>query len=54
MFQSLPDEKEQSEFMIESECSLMMDSEARANKEYAKGYNILALLNSVCTFFKSL
>ncbi|CAH1639152.1 unnamed protein product [Spodoptera littoralis] len=42
----LPEEKQQSEFMIESECSLMMDSDARANKEYAKGYNILALLNS--------
>ncbi|XP_063895336.1 uncharacterized protein LOC110382792 [Helicoverpa armigera] len=47
---SLPDDKEQSEFMIESECSLMMDSEARkAIKDYAKGYNILALLNSSTT-----
>lgn len=48
MLQGLPDEKEQSEFVIESECSLMMDSDARqAIKDYAKGINILALLNSV-------
>ncbi|CAH0694609.1 unnamed protein product [Spodoptera exigua] len=42
----LPDEKNQSEFMMESECSLMMDSDARANKDFLKGYDILALLNS--------
>ncbi|KAL0871209.1 hypothetical protein ABMA27_004981 [Loxostege sticticalis] len=43
----LPEEKEQSEFVMESECSLMMDSEARqAAKAYAKGVNLLTLLGS--------
>ncbi|KAF9416801.1 hypothetical protein HW555_005931 [Spodoptera exigua] len=39
-------ERRKTEFMMESECSLMMDSDARANKDFLKGYDILALLNS--------
>ncbi|XP_013199341.2 uncharacterized protein LOC106142207 [Amyelois transitella] len=43
----LPDEKEQSEFVIESECSLMMSSEARqAVKDYACGVNMFNFLIS--------
>ncbi|RVE42401.1 hypothetical protein evm_012938 [Chilo suppressalis] len=41
----LPEEKEKSEFVMESECSLMMDSEARkATNNYNRGYNLLTLL----------
>ncbi|KAM3965869.1 uncharacterized protein ACR2FA_000199 [Aphomia sociella] len=47
---SLPEEKEKSEFVIESECSLMMDSEARQDiREYARGVNLLTLLSSSTT-----
>ncbi|XP_073961841.1 uncharacterized protein isoform X2 [Choristoneura fumiferana] len=43
----LPEEKNQSEFVIESECSLLMDSEARkAAQEYARGANLLTLMTS--------
>ncbi|XP_063829248.1 uncharacterized protein LOC135078651 [Ostrinia nubilalis] len=46
----LPEEKEKSEFVIESECSLMMDSEARqAAKAYARGFNMITLLASSTT-----
>ncbi|KAJ0174638.1 hypothetical protein K1T71_009746 [Dendrolimus kikuchii] len=46
----LPEEKEQSEFVIESECSLMMDSEIRkAVRDYAKEVNLLTLLASSTT-----
>ncbi|XP_026726038.1 uncharacterized protein LOC113492643 isoform X2 [Trichoplusia ni] len=41
----LKDDKEQSEFVIESECSLMMDSDARG-KDHPRGIDILALLSS--------
>ncbi|KAI8439441.1 hypothetical protein MSG28_013227 [Choristoneura fumiferana] len=45
--QCLPEEKNQSEFVIESECSLLMDSEARkAAQEYARGANLLTLMTS--------
>lgn len=46
MSQGLQDDKEQSEFVIESECSLMMDSDARS-KDHPRGIDILALLSSV-------
>ncbi|XP_031764856.2 uncharacterized protein LOC113516207 [Galleria mellonella] len=47
---SLPEEKEQSEFVIESECSLMMDSEARqAVRDYARGVNLVTLVDSSTT-----
>ncbi|XP_053610888.1 uncharacterized protein LOC128675477 [Plodia interpunctella] len=43
----LQDEKEQSEFLIESECSLMMSSDAReAVADYARGVNMFNLLIS--------
>ncbi|XP_026321619.1 uncharacterized protein LOC113231510 [Hyposmocoma kahamanoa] len=44
---SFPEDKEQSEFLFESECSLLMDSESRkATHDYTKGVNLFALLNS--------
>ncbi|KAJ8712332.1 hypothetical protein PYW07_005174 [Mythimna separata] len=42
----LPDTQGQSEFTMESECSLMMDSDIRQAINDARGYTILALLNS--------
>ncbi|CAH0589042.1 unnamed protein product [Chrysodeixis includens] len=44
----LKDEKEKSEFVMESECSLMMDSDART-KDNARRIDILALLHSDST-----
>ncbi|XP_049875914.1 uncharacterized protein LOC126373721 [Pectinophora gossypiella] len=43
----LPEEKEESEFVIESQCSLLMDSDAReAVQEYSKGITMLTLMSS--------
>ncbi|XP_059052666.1 uncharacterized protein LOC131847195 isoform X6 [Achroia grisella] len=50
IFMSLPEQKEQSEFVIESECSLMMNSEVRqAVREYIREVNLLTLLASSTT-----
>lgn len=53
----MPDDKYQKQFTMESECSLMLDSELRKQiREYAKDADLIHMLSDVrylfCIFFQ--
>ncbi|XP_045500755.1 leucine-rich repeat and guanylate kinase domain-containing protein-like [Colias croceus] len=44
ILQAIPEDKSQSEFIMESECSLLMESESRKPRKYIKNVNRLTML----------